>query len=374
MRIEQHVKEHDSWSGAPSGIAAQLALVFGPSARLQDPATWVELVARYPGARIVGCSTAGEIAGVRVLDDSLVATTIAFEHGHIETAAVLLTEAANAVELGKLLMSRLSPAGLVHVLVLSDGLGVNGSELVAGLTSQLPPDVAVTGGLSGDGARFAQTTVCLDRAAPSAQIVAIGLYGERLVVGYGSVGGWDTFGPERRITRSVGNVLYELDDEPALALYKRYLGKHAVDLPASGLLFPLAIRMNEGDQPVVRTILAVDEVQGTLTFAGDMPHGYRARLMRANVGRLVDGASDAGRASTETSSTPTSLALLISCVGRKLVLKQRVEEEVEAVRDSLDADTVLAGFYSYGEISPFGHTTSCELHNQTMTVTTLAER
>jgi hypothetical protein len=206
-------------------------------------------------------------------------------------------------------------------------------------------------------------------------VIAVGFYGERLRIGYASLGGWDPFGPERRITRSAGNVLYELDGRSALALYKLYLGDHAAKLPASGLLFPLSVRETAGAPGVVRTILAVDEETSTLTFAGDMPQGALAQLMKANFDRLIDGAVGAARTSYEAvgGSSP-DLALLISCVGRKMVLKQRVEEEVEGVRDVLGERTVLAGFYSYGEISPFTPDARCELHNQTMTITTFAER
>src|SRR5205085_1989348 len=178
--------------------------------------------------------------------------------------------------------------------------------------------------------------------------------GDRLKVGYGSLGGWDPFGPERLITRSKGNILYELDGQSALALYKKYLGDYAQDLPASALLFPLSLRTNESDRGVVRTILAVNEDEQSMTFAGDVPEGAYASLMKANFERLIDGASMAAKTSYEAigSSSP-DLAILISCVGRKLVLKQRIEEEVEGVRDILGDHTVLTGFYSYGEISPF---------------------
>jgi hypothetical protein len=180
---------------------------------------------------------------------------------------------------------------------------------------------------------------------------------------------------ERRITRAESNVLFELDGEPALDLYKRYLGEHASSLPASGLLFPLSIRTGSEDMtPVVRTILSVDERARTMTFAGDVPVGYRARLMRANFERLLDGASGAARATQDRLGQGSpELAILISCVGRKLVLRQRIEEEVEAVRDVLGPTTWLSGFYSYGEISPFTPSARCELHNQTMTITTLSE-
>jgi len=376
MRIEQRTKTKGIWQPTVGqGVAnAQLVLLFGSGATLQDPETWSELTRAYPRARLVGCSTAGQISGIHVHDEGLVATAIELMHGHIAVSSAQLNKAVDGVALGAQVASGLPREGLVHVLVVSEGLRVNGSALVAGMVSALPAGVGVTGGLSGDGPRFEQTAVCLDGPSPTQQVVAIGFYGTRLHVGFGSRGGWDPFGPERRITKSVGNVLYELDGEPALDLYKRYLADHAAGLPASGLLFPLTI-WSATSEPIVRTILAIDEVARSLTFAGDVPVGHRARLMRANVERLVDGASSAAKTSLEgTTLTSPDLAILISCVGRKLVLKQRTEEEVEAVRDAFGDATVMTGFYSYGEISPFSPSAPCELHNQTMTITTISER
>jgi hypothetical protein len=260
------------------------------------------------------------------------------------------------------------------VFVLSDGLHVNGSELVEGLSEDLPADIKLTGGLAGDGDRFSSTYVVWDGVPQENVVVALGFYGRRLKVGYGSLGGWDSFGPERLITKSKGNVLYELDGQNALDLYKKYLGEHARELPASGLLFPLSIRIRNEEAPVVRTILAVDEVEQSMIFAGDIPEGTYARLMKANFDRLIDGAIGAARISRDSlEASSAELAILISCVGRKLVLKQRIEEEVEGVREVLGAKPVLTGFYSYGEISPFTPNARCELHNQTMTITTLSE-
>jgi hypothetical protein len=232
--------------------------------------------------------------------------------------------------------------------------------------------MTITGGLAGDGARFEKTLVVLDGAPEERRVAAIGFYGSRLKVGFASLGGWDPFGPERLITRSKGNVLYELDGQSALKLYKSYLGKHAHGLPASGLLYPLSLRPEPDGSAVVRTILSVDDKEQSLTFAGDVPQGRYARLMKANFDRLVDGASGAARCCHNAAGS-ADLAILISCVGRKLVLRQRIEEEVEGVRDVLGAKTVLAGFYSYGEISPFASGAKCELHNQTMTITALSE-
>lgn len=379
MQIEQtHWTQARGWTPAPPGRlaqSAQLVLLFGGTAVLQDTRHYTTIRNAYPHAHLLGCSTAGEISGTRVYDDSLALTALHFEHTPLRGARVKIAEVENSFRAGEQLAQALPPAGLVHVFVLSDGLHVNGSDLVAGLAQHLPASVTITGGLSGDADRFQETLVLWDSPPQQDVIAALGFYGDRLKVGYGSLGGWDPFGPERLVTRAEGNVLYELDGRSALELYKLYLGDHAKGLPATGLLFPLSLRTQAGETGVVRTILGINEQAQSMIFAGDVPKGAYARLMKANFDRLIDGALGAAKTSYEAiGSTSPDLAILISCVGRKLILKQRVEEEVEGVRDVLGARTVLTGFYSYGEISPFTPGAKCELHNQTMTITTFSER
>jgi hypothetical protein len=378
MQLEQHTwTEAEGWSPAPpGGLAgkAQLVLAFVATPLLERPTFLDDLTEAYPEANVIVCSTAGEIAGTRVTDDSVVATAFAFEHTQVRSACLSGSEVRDSQDAGEILAQRLAGKDLVHILVLSDGTRVNGSSLVDGLVSQLPPTVTVTGGLAGDGERFDETFVFEGPEVSQELVVGIGFYGESLRIGHGSLGGWDPFGPERLITRSEENVLYELDGRSALGLYRKYLGDYARDLPASALLFPLAVRSSSGRDAVVRTVLAIDDDEQTMTFAGDLPEGYYARLMKANFERLIDGATVAARVTCDSigGATP-EFALLISCVGRKMVLRQRIEEEVESVREIFGDETTMAGFYSYGEISPLVPAGRCELHNQTMTITTFSE-
>ena len=364
--------------------STQLILAFGATSILKEQKLLKQVKELYPRAHILGCSTAGEIYGTQVSDDSIVVTTVNFEHTKLKGMQVQLSQVENSFQAGKYLAQALPISvpilesgelrKLVHVFVLSDGLKVNGSDLVRGLTECLPEGVTVTGGLAGDGERFEETLVFMDSKPQKETIAVVGLYGSRLKVGFSSMGGWDSFGPERLITHSKENVLYELDGHSALELYKKYLGEHAKGLPATGLLFPLCVRSKPDETGVVRTILSVDEKEQSMTFAGDVPEGFYARFMKANFDRLIDGAVGAARQGYQgVGSKSPDLAILISCVGRKLILKQRIEEEVEGVRDVFGESTVLAGFYSYGEISPFIPGTKCELHNQSMTITTLLE-
>jgi len=378
MKIEQRKwTEASGWTsqaGVVLGESAQLVLVFAATPLLREARLLQEVKDRYPGAHVLGCSTAGEICRTRVSDESLVTTAVNFEYAQIKGTRITLSEVETSYQAGERLAQSLDPEGLAHVLVLSDGKGVNGSDLVRGLTKHLPATVTMTGGLAGDGERFDETLVLWDDVPKKDSIAALGLYGSRLRIGYGSLGGWDPFGPERLITRSKENVLYELDRRSALDLYKRYLGEHADGLPATGLHFPLSLRMKTGQTGVVRTILSVDEEEQSMTFAGDVPEGAYARLMKANFDRLIDGAVGAAETSYQAiGSVSPDLAILISCIGRKLVLRQRIEEEVEGVGETLGDRTILTGFYSYGEISPFTTGAECELHNQTMTITTFLE-
>ena len=360
------------WTSPPtSDPNAQLVLAFSDRLLLEGDAPLDDIRAAYPHARLVGCSTGGDICGERVADE-LSLTALSFEHVHTQPVWVTVRDGAS-YEAGLAAATKLKADGLVHVFVLASGLKVNGSELVRGLTAGLPHGVTITGGLAGDGSRFERTFTICDDAVAEDGIVAVGFYGSRLRVGYASLSGWDPFGPERLVTRSVGTELFELDGTPALELYRRYLGPEAQGLPASGMFFPLSLRGEDGGCGVIRALLSIDERKGSLTFAGDVPEGGYVRLMRGNFERLIDGAAEAARLTTPQPASSAELAILVSCIGRRAVLGQRVEEEVEGVRDVLGHTTAITGFYSYGEIGPFASGRKCELHNQTMTVTTLSE-
>jgi hypothetical protein len=369
-------REDTGWSEPlPSDLDSEqtLAIVFGDPALLSDPAPITDLRERFPRAHVVRCSTAGQIKGSELAESVLVVAIARFEHTRIATAITAVEGTPDSRDAGKRVATALASPDLRALLVLSDGLHVNGSELVRGLAEGVGDGVVVTGGLAGDKDRFERTWVVADGEPAEVSVAGVGLYGDRVVIGAGSFGGFDPFGPERRVTRSEGNVLYELDGKPALALYKEYLGDRAAELPGAALHFPLAVRPARDDSgQTVRCISGVDEQEQSITFSGDVPEGWLAQLMRANKNRLVDGAMQAAAMGSAGDHVGEQLAVVVSCVGRRLVLGERTEEEIEAAREALAPGAHLVGFYSYGEIAPVAGS-PCELHNQTMTVTTFAE-
>lgn len=358
-----------------------LVLIFAAPDFLHEQGPIKQLFDFYSKSKVMGCSTAGEIFDKNIVDNSLSIIVAKFDHTPLKMAKAHVKTLSDSYEAGKSIANQLSADDLQSIFVLSDGLNVNGSELVKGLnTANSKNRVIITGGLAADNSNFKNTWTILNERFVDKHVVAIGFYGEHIHVGHGSKGGWDIFGPVRRVTRSVANVLYELDYMPALHLYKEYLGEKAADLPSSGLLYPLAISnpADNNSTQLVRTILGVNEKDQSLIFAGDIPTGCYAQLMRANFDHLIDSANEAGVLATnrmlkkEMAITGPVLAIDISCVGRRLLLGERTEEEIESVLEAFPKGTVHVGFYSYGELSPFA-VGNCELHNQTMTITTYYE-
>ncbi len=371
---------------AQARIDAGLVLYFGCNDALQSGAWLADLASFYPNAHLVGCSTGGQIqpssfAGtsnaVGIDETGIAAVAVRFAATRLRVATQVITDASASRFYGESLGRKLLDDDLVAVYVLSDGLQVNGSDLVRGLTSAVGRSVRISGGLAGDGARFQETRVGADSPPRPMTIAAIGFYGSAVRFGYGCGGGWDTFGVSRRITRSSGNELFELDGKPALDLYERYLGEEADGLPGTGLLYPLKVWHPEfPSHEVVRAVLAINRQTRSMTFAGDVPQGSRAQLMRGEFDSLAAGGAEAARQAAMPQSgngVEGAVALLVSCIGRKLLMGQRIEDEIRAVVENLPAGVVHAGFYSYGEIAPHATSDVCGLHNQTMTVTLISE-
>jgi hypothetical protein len=363
-------------STATENENSDLVLYFGSRAMLADGARYQELLAKFPKACLMGCTTGGQIHGDE-LDDDLMGIALRFDATKIRAASVEINDASDSRRCGEEIGRKLAAGDLAGVFVLSDGLNVNGSELVAGINAQVG-DVSITGGLAGDGAEFVETLVGIDCPPRKKMIAAIGFYGKAIKIGHGSAGGWDVFGPKRRITRAKGNVLLELDGGPALNLYSKYLGEDEVKgLPGSALLFPLQIHdPKHPDHQIMRTVLAVDRDTKSMTFAGDMPEGWVAQLMKGSFNRLAEGAGKAAqqaRDGLDGCRDNNGVAILVSCIGRRLLMGQKTLDEVEAAGAELGSNLQRLGFYSYGEISPHAVSGICELHNQTMTVTTITE-
>ncbi|MCB4807975.1 FIST C-terminal domain-containing protein [Tamlana sp. 62-3] len=376
MKIVQlKKKENIGWEYLSKKINLNnpLVLVFGNRFLLEQANIYDEVSELFPNAHIIFASTSGDITAHSVDEDSITITAIEFEKSTFEVKTTNISALTDdSFKTGSDIINQFKKENLKFIFVVSEGSLVNGSQLTKGMNAACN-NVLITGGLCGDAARFEKTLASYNESPKEGEIVAVGFYGDSLEVSFSIYGGWTPFGPERIVTKSQGNTLYELDNQPALDLYKKYLGEKSKDLPGAALLYPMNVRIENEDQSIVRTILNINEEDHSMIFAGDIPENSKVQLMMTNVDNIANASERAAKQASLNREKSPELAFLVSCIGRKLVLDQRVEEEVEEVISVVGENTVISGFYSYGEIAPFNGESNCQLHNQTMTVTLLSE-
>ncbi len=373
MKIENLIYSDSKWSIESVNTDVNIVFVFGDREAIKEESSYIELKKLYPNADIVGCSSSGNIQGDRLSSASIVASAVTFSSGYVKISTMQIDSNEDQVRDSAKLVKELESDDLKHIFVLSDGLNMNGSLLAEGVNSAYKNSISITGGLAGDGLEFEETYIVANAPARNNIVVAIGFYGKSLHVSSGCYSGWEEFGIFRTITKSTTNIVYEIDNQPALGLYKKYLGEYAKDLPNSGLLFPFNVKDSKESTPVIRSVLAVDEDKNSLIFAGDVKEGSLARLMKSDIDSLIDASEIAAKDISQENSK-SALCLVVSCVGRRAVLNQLSDEELESISMILGDNVELTGFYSYGELAPHSNEIlNCQLHNQTMTLTAIYE-
>ncbi|MDA9129285.1 FIST C-terminal domain-containing protein [Candidatus Gracilibacteria bacterium] len=357
-------------------IDAGLVLVFASSKLIQNKQLFTDLQSVYPNAQIALVSTGGEIYGGGVYDESFVVTAFEFTTSKFFITEEEVLKREESFAAGERVMRKLADQGDVkYTMVFAGGTEVSGTKFVEGLRNVSEGKIPFSGGLAGDGMNFQTTFLGVDRVPDGGNnALVIGFYGEDIEIIGASMGGWDTFGMKQMVTKSEGNVVFELDNEPILDIYERYLGELGAKLPESGIIYPMCVRNPDTQIPIIRTVVAIDRNDKSITFGGEVPEGCSAQIMKSNYRRLMDGSMSAVRAGTGYIPKPDA-AILISCIGRKLALKHRTPHEIELIHEMLQPCSTITGFYSYGEIGPYeDNQAECYFHNQTMTVLLFTEK
>jgi len=370
-------KKNQDWTYLSEKLELKkpLVLVFGNRYLLEDTNLYDEIRNLFPDGELVFGSTCGDIASDTVNEESITVTAIEFEKSSfVVKTSNILNANEDSFKSGKALINQLPQEDLKFVFVVSEGSFTNGSELTRGMDAVRNEQTIITGGLCGDDDRFETTLASYNENPKKGEAVAIGFYGDTLEISFSIKGGWTPFGPERIVTKSDGNTLFELDNKPALDLYKTYLGEEkSKELPGAALMYPLNVQVEKDGHSFVRSVLSIDEETNAMTLAGSIPQNSKVQLMMTNVDNIANATEIAATQAVTGRKTAPELAILMSCIGRKLVLDQRVEEELEEVSEIVGDNVTVAGFYSYGEIAPFYGLMSCQLHNQTMTITLISE-
>ena len=334
-----------------------------------------QLATTFSNAIFCGASGAGEISGDEITDDQMIINIIQFSNpGDFNQFEIDLDRPCDSAKTGQLIAKNLNTFKASGAILFSDGLNVDGALIVDHINKNLQNSVQIIGGLAGDGSDFKETFV-LSRQKIQSNKVTVVAFKDSIKMAAIAHGGWERFGLKYTITKSEANVVYEIDNKPALDFYKEYLGKEAEKLPASGLHFPLMVfPKSETEEPVVRTLLAVDQEKKSLTFAGSILQGSVIDLMKSSSKSLIHSTDlnieylnfALGHGKVFNKPEQVLFSLIVSCVGRRLTLGIKTEEELLGYKEMKSKNIFQSGFYSYGEISS-NEKQTCSFHNQTLT-------
>lgn len=374
MRTKSYRYTHDRWSESfdtTMDSQSTLVLVFFESS--SDIRNQLQIIkATFPKSKIIGTSTSGEIQNAELIDHSIVCMIIQFHKTRLKISSTPISYESSA-QAGKLIGDNLAAPDLKNVLLLTESLDIDAADLVKSLDETLKEhqvEVPIAGGLAGGRQNSAKTFVIDDTTIRNNQAVALGLYGDDIQIFSGIGTGWAPFGPIRLVTKARRKTVYEIDGLPALKLYKDYIKEDAHNLPYSGIFFPLGIE----NETIVRSVAQINEAKNALILAHKIPENTRVQLMHSNVMKLIDGAAGALNGCTlDFSGNLSTAALIVSCVGRRLIMGQKTEDEIDIIKARLPKHTEICGFYSYGEFSPTASKQN-KLHNQTMTIIIFQER
>jgi hypothetical protein len=339
---------------------------------------WIEhltlISAKFPSSSFVGATSAGQIGGEFIYDNECVITALKFKKAKFFLKTFEHVSSESSFDIGKQIAMLGNEHDVHSALIFSEGLNINGTKLSEGI-NLTNKKIVYSGGLSGDGSDFKETLVFTkDKFIPNA--IAVVYFDKNVEFRTSAAGGWTSFGIERRVTKSHNNIVYEIDEKPAINLYNDYLGSKAKLLPSYGLHFPICLtsKNNNAETELVRTLLAIDEVAGSLTFAGDVNEGCEIKLMKSTTKDLIHSAQSlfAEKLLEINNLEGDVFSFLVSCVGRRLVMGQNTEEEF--VLPPLPFEVIRTGYYSYGELSKSIKENKCSLHNQTFTLTLIWEK
>lgn len=324
--------------------------------------------------QLIGCTTAGEISNSGLSINSAVLGGIVSDTLNFQIVTVQGLE-KDSVAAGRHLAASFSSAPR-YLQVFSDGLTGNGCAILRGIADVLGVNVPVSGGAAGDNGNFVKTFQFGRDRIYSDAICGIGFYGD-FKLGTGVKSGWAPIGLAKQVTRARGKTVYELNGEPALNVFERFLGQHAEKLPAIGVEYPLGFTSflegsDEQGQYVLRATMSVDRKERSITFAGEIPEGAMVNMTCGDKTSILKAAEAAAReARCAIGDTPPKVVFCYSCMARKIVLGRRTEGEIEQVQAQFGPQIPIIGFYTYGEFSPVGPVAPSHLHNETITLSVL---
>ena len=326
------------------------------------------------GIQIFGASTGDNFTDGEIESNSIVLLLLDVDPAYFQLAIKGTDEGTIkeiAEQIGRSALKKFkNPA----FLVISGGLAVDGDEIIAGIESACGKGTTIIGGLAADSLKMERTYVFTNDKLFDYGLLALILDEEKICLSGVAVGGWKPVGMDRIITKSNGNVVYTIDNEPALDFVSRYAGLKDLDTN-NGMNFMISSNFQvqlkrEGKHPVMRTPMQANPQDRSIIFAGSLPEGSKVKLCLLPGFEVIEATLNEFNNYKKEQPEPDAI-ILFSCAGRQITLGPFVSEEIGKIKNIWNAP--LAGFFCYGEIGRVD-SGQHEFHNMTCSLATLTEK
>jgi hypothetical protein len=357
-------------------------VVFG-SALIDQDALMAGIRDTAPGVQVAGCSTAGEISSEGLASEGgVVVVAIASDQLHFGTGFgthMQWNPRRSGIDLANTIhdaMEEKMTAAIFFANVLTGGM----EEALLGLREQVGVPLTCIAGGAADNYAFYETSQYYNDRAFSDAITGIGFSGT-LTAHSVMRHGFLPVGVLRKVTKSTGNIIEEIDGTPAISLYEEYFGDQYSTMLQQGKLtafassYPLGIYEEGADHAVLRSPLRVDVGKGTIVCGGNVPVRSGLRLMISDKQQAVSTARDAARELMQKlDGKKPKLVFMFSASARRKILGHSADREVRAVQEEIGREVPLAGFYSYAECA-FSATAAdaVSIHNGSIALFAIAE-
>lgn len=359
-------------------INLDLALAFS-SIELAFP-TLLKTIGTYLGdVPIIGCSGAAIISDQGISKPGLVILLLDFsEDIYSNTACVreikVRTSESAGEELADMLLYGFHDLRRDLSIIFCDGLIRESSNLISGLQKKLGKSFPLVGGFASDNLRFKKTYVYFNQELLSDAVCGL-LLGGKLNFGIGVKHGWRPLGKPRRVTKSYGNVVSEIDGAPAANIYEEYFASDIANLRKElkhiSILYPIGIYLPGEVEYLLRNLLSIQD-NGYLVFQGNVPQGAQIRLMIGTKESCLLATQQAlAEVKKGLAGHKINFLLVFDSISRYILLGRQAEQELKIIKEALEPDTHIIGLYTYGEQAPLravSYQGMTYLHNQTITI------
>lgn len=371
--------------GDTNGLPVDMAFVFASSSFSHNEVLAGVRSVVGAAVQIVGASTAGEITKDGPTMRDSVSIMLLASDTLICTSAVATGLTSDSTAAGASLAEQLKESSPQLLMMFADGLKGNGSAVIRGILSTLGQHFPVVGGSAGDNGKLVETHQFFGDTSYTDAVVGVGFSGQfKFSVGVNH--GWSAVGAPHVVTKSAGTTIYEINHQPAVSLYERYLGVEEMANLKSEMLgevalsYPLGIKDLQSDEFLLRAPFAVAE-DGSIVCGGEVLEGSEVQLMVGSKEDAIAAASRAAQSALDNLGTTPKVAFIFSCHVRNTLFsdKETARAEIQAIQSVIGDTVPIIGFYTYAEQAPVAGSSysinKCtpQLHNETVVITLIGE-